>query len=141
MAQLTVEEARTIVEPLYKNMGHLTKESIEAVLEQCTTPDFETCGNEGECTGRAAVTERWTALGKAVSDISWTIRDMWVCGDEVIVRGEGRGTPVDTFQGQAPTGRSFRTMSIDIHTIRDGRIAHTWHVENWKAALRQLRGQ
>lgn len=137
---LTVEEARTLVEPLYKNMSHLTKESIEAVLEQCTTPDFVTCGNEGECTARTALVERWTAIGKAVANINWTIRDIWVCGDDIIVRGEGQGTPVGTFLGQAPTGRSFRTMSIDVHTVRDGKIAHSWHVENWMAALRQLNG-
>jgi hypothetical protein len=31
-------------------------------------------------------------------------------------------------------------MSIDIHTVRDGRIAQVYHVEEWPTALAQLKG-
>jgi len=30
-------------------------------------------------------------------------------------------------------------MAIDIQTVRDGKIARTFHLENWLSALRQLR--
>jgi hypothetical protein len=30
-------------------------------------------------------------------------------------------------------------MAIDIQTIRDGKIARTYHMENWLSALNQLR--
>ena len=30
-------------------------------------------------------------------------------------------------------------MSIDIHSIEDGKIKRSYHVENWIVALRQLR--
>jgi hypothetical protein len=39
------------------------------------------------------------------------------------------------------TGKAFSIMSIDIHTIRDGRIQTTFHLEDWAGALRQLTGQ
>jgi hypothetical protein len=29
-------------------------------------------------------------------------------------------------------------MSIDVHTIRDGRIVRSYHVEDWMGAVRQL---
>ena len=32
-------------------------------------------------------------------------------------------------------------MAVVIHTIRDGRIAKTFHVEDWRGALAQLRGR
>ena len=31
-------------------------------------------------------------------------------------------------------------MAIDIQTIRGGRIARTFHMENWLSAIGQLRG-
>ena len=34
-----------------------------------------------------------------------------------------------------------RMMTIDIQTIKDGKIANTYHLENWLSALGQLRAQ
>jgi hypothetical protein len=39
------------------------------------------------------------------------------------------------------TGKSFRIMAIDIQTIKDGKIAKTFHMENWLSALGQLRAK
>ena len=39
------------------------------------------------------------------------------------------------------SGKSFRIMAIDIPTIRDGKIARTYHLENWLSALGQLRAK
>jgi hypothetical protein len=39
------------------------------------------------------------------------------------------------------TGKSFRIMAIDIQTIKDGKIARTYHLENWLSALGQLRAK
>jgi hypothetical protein len=32
-------------------------------------------------------------------------------------------------------------MAIDIQTIKDGKIAKTYHMENWLSALAQLRAR
>jgi hypothetical protein len=32
-------------------------------------------------------------------------------------------------------------MAVDIQTIRDGKIARTFHMENWLSAIGQLRGK
>jgi hypothetical protein len=53
----------------------------------------------------------------------------------VVRQPERRSKP---FWGAEPTGRSFRTMSIDLYTVTDSRISRSYHVENWTAALRQL---
>ena len=137
--QLTPETARSIVTPLYEALNEPGKKDITALLEQATTPDFLSCGNEGECVGRDAVVARFTALGQTIPDLHWTIKQIWVAGKEVIVRGEATGTPAQAFLGLEPTGKSFRTMSIDIHTIEDGKIKRSYHLENWIVALRQLR--
>ena len=43
--------------------------------------------------------------------------------------------------GVPHTGKSFRMMAIDIQTVKDGKIAKTFHMENWLSALGQLRAK
>jgi hypothetical protein len=57
------------------------------------------------------------------------------------VRGEVTGKPAGELFGVPPTGKSFRMMAIDIQTIKDGKIAKTFHMENWLSALGQLRAK
>jgi predicted ester cyclase len=102
--QLTPETAHSIVTPLYEALNEPGKKNIKALLEQATTPDFLSCGNEGECVGRDAVVAHFTALGQTIPDLHWTIKQIWVAGKEVIVRGEATGTPVRAFLGLEPEG-------------------------------------
>ena len=52
---------------------------------------------------------------------------------------EATGTPTGEFWGAAPTGKGFKTMAIDLFTVRDGKLASAYHIENWMAALEQMR--
>jgi hypothetical protein len=40
--------------------------------------------------------------------------------------------------GNPTNGKSFKLMSIDVHTLEGGKIARTYHVEDWQGAFRQL---
>ena len=35
--------------------------------------------------------------------------------------------------------KSFRSMSIDIHTVENGKIVKVYHVEDWASVVRQLK--
>ena len=59
----------------------------------------------------------------------------------MVVRGEVTGTPAGKLFGVPHTSNSFRIMAIDIQTIKDGRIAKTFHMENWLSAIGQLRAK
>ncbi len=37
-----------------------------------------------------------------------------------------------------PTGKSFKTMAIDIFTVKNGKLASAYHIENWITALQQI---
>jgi hypothetical protein len=74
--QLTAERARSIVTPLYEALNEPGKKDIKALLEQTTTPDFLSCGNEGECVGRDAVVASFTALGQTIPHLHWTIKNL-----------------------------------------------------------------
>jgi ferredoxin-nitrate reductase len=62
-------------------------------------------------------------------------------GDRVIVRSEASGTPAGEFFGVPHGGKSFKLMSIDVHTIEGGKIVRSYHVEDWLGAVRQLSGK
>jgi predicted ester cyclase len=73
--------------------------------------------------------------------MKFEIKEVLVAGDRVIVRGEVTGTPAGDLFGVPHAGKSFRIMAIDIQTIQDGKIARTYHIENWLSALGQLRAK
>ncbi|WP_461427634.1 ester cyclase [Gymnodinialimonas sp.] len=79
-------------------------------------------------------------LGQVVPDLEWEPHDIIDLGDgRFVVRSLFRGTPVGPFFGVDPaTGRSFEAMSIDILTVTDGRIALSYHLEDWTGAIAQL---
>ena len=136
---LTPNQARSIVVPFYEalNAGN---DSI-ALINQATSSDWTSCGGNDACKRRDQVGAAIGALHKAVPDLKWEIKELLVSGDRVIVRGEASGTPSGTFMGLPPGGMSFRVMSIDLHTIEDGKIVRTYHLEDWTSAVRQLSAQ
>jgi predicted ester cyclase len=136
---LDLDTARKLVAPIYDALTRPGDKDVEALIKSITSADFQSCGNEGECVDQTAAIARFKGLASVVPDLDWTIKEIFVSGENtIVVRGEATGTPIKTFLGAEPTGRSCRTMSIDLYTITDGRISRSYHVENWTAALRQL---
>ena len=112
------------------------------VFAQTTTADFQSCGANGsDCQGREPLAGQLGGIKKGLPDMKWEVLEVIAAGDRIVVRGQGSGTPAGPFFGVPHTGRSFKVMSIDIHTLRDGKIAYTHHLEDWAGAIRQLTGQ
>ncbi len=133
---LTVEQARTIVAPFYKALD--AGNDAAALINQATSPDWMSCSGNLTCRSRDQVAAAIAHLHTTVPDLKWEIKEVLVSGDRVIVRGEASGTPGECFMGVPPAGKSFRVMSIDVHTIKDGKMTVTDHVEDWIGAVRQL---
>jgi predicted ester cyclase len=133
---LTASRARQIVAPFYEALsaGH----DVAALIGQATSPEWTSCGANEGCRSRDQVTASVERLHDVVPNLRWTIDDVLVSGDRVTVRGEASGTPAGTFMGAPAAGGSFRIMSIDVHTVRDGKIIRSYHVEDWMGAVRQL---
>ena len=78
---------------------------------------------------------------KLVPDLKWEIQDMIAEGNHVVVRSLASGTPNGNFMGvQADGTKSFKTMTIDIHTVENGQIVQVHHLEDWATAIKQLQG-
>ncbi len=138
---LTVEEARAIVTPLYEALNEPMKKDVSALLAQATNADYRSCSTLTDCLDREALAAVFRAMGKMVPNLSWTIQDLWVTEDRIVVLGEASGTPTETFFGVEPTGRSFKTISLDIFTVKNGKLSSAYHVENWVGAIAQVKGE
>jgi ketosteroid isomerase-like protein len=132
MTALTEQQARAVIAPWYSLFN-------VAIL----TEDYESCAGylPGECWGRDTSIKVVTNFASTIPDMTFAIKEMLVAGDRVIVRGEVTGTPAGDLFGVPHTGKSFRIMAVDIQTIRDGKIAKTFHMENWLSAIGQLRAK
>jgi predicted ester cyclase len=140
---LTEEQARAIIAPWYSLFNVPGRGDVRTIAERVLTADYQSCsGNQpGECQGREAEIKLVTSFARTVPDMRWEIAEVLVAGDRVVVRGQQTGTPAGELFGVPHTGRSFGMMAVDIHTIKDGKIAKTFHVEDWRGALEQLRAQ
>jgi hypothetical protein len=139
---LTEAQARAIIAPWYSLFNVASRGDVKTIQEQVLTADYESCSGSlpGECWGR----ETFKVVGNfanSVPDMKFDIKEVLVAGDRVIVRGDVTGTPAGDLFGVPHTGKSFRMMAIDIQTVKDGKIAKTFHMENWLSALGQLRAK
>jgi hypothetical protein len=90
---LTVEQAHAIVAPLYEALNEPTKKDVPALLAKAANPDYRSCSTNSDCLSRDQLAGVFTALGKIVPDLHWTIEDIWTSGNRIVVRGEATGTP------------------------------------------------
>jgi predicted SnoaL-like aldol condensation-catalyzing enzyme/predicted ester cyclase len=138
-SSLTLEEARKITAPLYEALNQPAKKDVAALLAQAALPDYRSFHTNEEYVSRDQLVEIFKGIGASVPDLRWTVKDIHVFRDQIVVRGEATGTPTAEFWGAEPTGRSFKTMAIDVFTVRNGKLASAYHVENWMTALQQMR--
>ena len=140
---LTEAQARAAIAPWYALFTQPVQGDMRTLQEQVLTADYESCSGylPGECWGRETSIKVVGGFAKSIPDMKFDIKEVLVAGDRVIVRGEVTGTPAGELFGAPHTGKSFRIMAIDIQTIQDGKIARTYHLENWLSALGQLRAK
>ena len=137
-AETSADEAGVVVAPFYKALNAEFARDTPDLIRQATTPEWVSCRTNEICNTRDEVIAGISARQKSVPDLKWQIKDVLVSGNQVIVRGEATGTPSGEFFGAPHGGRSFKVMSIDVHTLRDGKMIRSYHIEDWMGAVRQL---
>lgn len=137
-AQMTEEAARASLVPFYKALNSVNAKDAPELIRQSTTPEWVTCRGNDLCNTRDEVMAGVGQRLKVIPDLKWEIREVLVSGNRVIVRGEATGTPAGELMGAPTNGKSFKLMSLDVHTIEGGKIARTYHVEDWQGAFRQV---
>jgi ketosteroid isomerase-like protein len=140
---LTEAEAKAVVSTWYSQFTIATRGDVRAAHDQVVAPEYRshTGDGPGESWDRETSIKVIASFARSIPDMTFEVKEVFVVGDRVIVRGEVAGTPAGELFGVPHTGKSFRIMAIDIQTIKDGKLVRTYHLENWLAALGQLRAQ
>lgn len=137
---LSVKEARTLIQPFYNFLGG---KATEAQVRPAFDQNWHSFWGNGEKDFRTLDQTLGFFAGplrQMIPDLDWQIKDVMVTTDNrIVVRGEGTGTPAKTLLGfPAVSGKAFKIMSLDIHSVMDGKIIKTFHIEDWFTAISQI---
>jgi predicted ester cyclase len=137
-AEMSAEAASASVAPFYRALNAEFAKDSPDLVRQATAPEWVSCRGNDVCNSRDEVIAGIAARLASIPDLKWQIKDVLVSGTQVTVRGEATGTPAGEFMGAAHSGKSFKLMSIDVHTLEGGKMVRSYHIEDWMGAVRQL---
>ena len=137
-AELSAEAARASVAPFYKALNAEFANDSPELIRQATAPQWVSCRGNDICNTRDEVIAGIGQRLKSVPDLKWEIKEILVSGNQVTVRREATATPAGEFMGAPHSGKSFKLMSIDVHTLEGGKMVRSYHIEDWLGAVRQL---
>ena len=88
--------------------------------------------------GRADLKRAIERVSKALSDPSFTIKDVIAEDDRVAVRLTATARQTGEFMGILPSGRSYTIDEIHIFRIRGGMVVEHWHQFDQMGMMSQL---
>ena len=135
---MTTDQARQMIAPFYEMLNRPATKDVAALAQSVLAADWRSYSGETTFKGRDEFVAQVRGFGQLIPDLAWTIKDVLVDGNRIIVRSEAGGIPAGPFMGVPPGGKSFRIMTIDIHAVEGGRLVTAHHVEDWAGAIRQL---
>lgn len=136
-----MEDLKEIVRPFYTESLTVNPNSNPATtMDRLLADDFQSIGSI-DVKGKTELMGQIQFMRKLVPDLKWEVQEMLQEGNTVVVRSIASGTPNGDFMGLTTDGsKAFKIMTIDIHTVKDGKIKQVKHVEDWVVAMKQLQG-
>jgi steroid delta-isomerase-like uncharacterized protein len=144
-----LRQAQQPVPPEKRHDGHtLARRYFEEVwnqgkvevLDELLSPDYvnhtPSAGNPPA--GPDGLKPIVLAIRRAFPDLHYTIEDVIVAADVVVIRTTMTGTHEGALFGIPPTHRKVKVMQIQIERVRDGRIIEHWRVTDELTLMRQL---
>lgn len=136
------ESNEEIVQSFYDLLSNPASASATKKFSDNVSDDWKSVGNySGKDKTKGAFLGQMGFFAKLIPDLNWKVEEMIAEGDRVVVRSRATGTPTGPLFGVDGKGKSFEILTIDIHTIENGKIVKTYHVEDWAGALNQLKGK
>jgi steroid delta-isomerase-like uncharacterized protein len=133
---MSLENNKAVVRRFYNDVLNLRNAGL---LDDLAAEDYvEHDPFPGMGDGRDQLKARIEGFLHAFNPLHFTIEDVIAEGDKVVVRWKNAGKDVGGFMGIPATGKDFSISGIDIHMVRDGRLAEHWHVVDLLAHMQQL---
>lgn len=131
---LSAEEIRAI-ETLYRAFD----DKDPALLDEVLTPGWEdTPLVPGQAPGPQGLKDQFPMFFGAFPDLKVVVHEVMGGQGRVGVRASLTGTHRGEIFGVAPTGLALEIPIHEFHHLQDGRITHTWHMEDWFGMLNRI---
>ena len=110
------------------------------LLDQVCTPDWQDIPLvPGQVPGPNGLKDQITSVYlKAFPDLQIVIHEIIGSPGRAGVRASITGTHLGEVHGVAPTGQHVDIALHEFHHLQDGRLTHTWHLEDWFGTLNKL---
>lgn len=132
---MSIDENKAVVRRYYEEVFHAGN---LAALDDLAVADYvEHSPFPGQPDGREGL--RWRAATiRDAFEPRFTLEDVIAEGDRVAVRWSQGARHVGAFMGIPPTGKVISLTGIDIHVLRDGKMAEHWDLVDMLGLLQQL---
>jgi steroid delta-isomerase-like uncharacterized protein len=132
---MSTEANKSLVKRYYEDV--LNAGNVE-LLDELAVPDYdEHSPFPGQPNGIEGLKARVGAIVTSLRPV-FTLHRVIGEGDVVVAYWTNTGTHQGDFMGIPPSGRTVTISGIDIHRLRDGRMAEHWHVVEELQMLQQL---
>ena len=126
---------RIAVETLYRAFSEQAPDLVDAVL----APGWDDIPlAPGQASGPAGIKPIIRSIAAAFPDVHITVHDMVQEPGKIAVRAEISGTHLGELFGIAPTGKKVSFRLHEFHTLVNGLVTTTWHMEDWFGLFLQL---
>jgi len=126
---------RRAVETLYRAFS----EHDPNLLDETVTPDWQDIPlAPHQAPGREGMKQLMCGFIAAFPDARVTIHEIIGAPGRAAVRAEISGTHRGEWFGVPATETQFVLPIHDFHRIENGRLTHTWHLEDWFGWLHQV---
>lgn len=133
---------KATVQTFYNYLSNPASKASMDAFSASISDGWESIGNySGKNKTKEIFIGQVGGFSKLIPDLKWNIEEMLQDGNRVIVRSRATGTPNGPLFGVDGKGKGFEILTIDIHTVENGKITQTYHIEDWAGALGQLKGK
>ena len=133
---MSEQDNKTVVRRYYEQVFNQRSTDL---IDQLAVEDYvEHDPFPGQGNGRADLAARAQAILDAFTPLQFHLEHLVAENDLVIAHWSQAGTHNGAFMGITATGRQYTITGIDIHKMRDGRMAEHWHVVDLYGLLQQL---
>jgi predicted ester cyclase len=132
--ELTLDERRA-VETLYRAFA----EGNPDLLDEAVTTDWQDVPlAPHQAPGRDGMKPLIHEFKAAFPDLKITIQEIVAAPGRAAVRALITGTHTGAWFGVQPTGKVFQMPIHEFHYIENGKLTHTWHLEDWFGWILQM---
>lgn len=133
VASLAAEELKAL-ETFYRAF-----EGMPELLDEAVAADWQDIPlAPGQASGREGMKPLIVAFGIAFPNAKVSIQEIISAPGRAAVRAVISGTHEGRWFGVEPTGKPFQLAIHEFHHIANGRLTHTWHLEDWFGWLNQV---